>query len=112
VPLLILKHDNPVDSGFIKSFYSIYFKVSLAASMAACISFAVAARPIFAVGSAVIAAIAWLLRTQFIPQMNALGMQIQAQDLMAIQSFRKIHKSAIAINCAQLLAMVTSLKWL
>jgi hypothetical protein len=44
--------------------------------------------------------------------MDRLGSEIQASDPMAIPEFRKIHKSAIGINLAQLLAILGSLAWL
>jgi hypothetical protein len=33
VPLLILKHDNPVDSRFIRSFYITYFRMAFVAAV-------------------------------------------------------------------------------
>jgi hypothetical protein len=41
--------------------------------------------------------------------MDRLGQQIQGADPLAIPEFRKIHKSAILINIAQLAAIVSSL---
>ena len=109
VPLLILKHDNPVDSSFIRSFYLTYYKIALVTAVGATAAYALASRPVFAAGAAAIVVLTWVLRGKFIPRMDQLGSQIQAKDMIAIPEFRKIHKSAIAINLAQLMAIVGSL---
>ena len=109
VPLLILKHDNPMDSKFIRSFYLTYYKIALFVATAATASFAIAGRPAFAAGAATIAIVTWVLRRRFIPMMDELGTQIRSEDLIAIPAFRKIHKSAILINLTQLMAILGSL---
>lgn len=111
VPLLILKHDNPIDSRFIRSFYITYYKIAFVAATATAVSYSLAGRVAFAVGAALIAVLTLALRRNFIPRMDQLGAQIQDKDLVAIPAFRKIHKSAILINLAQLLVLLSSLKW-
>ncbi len=109
VPLLVLKHDNPVDAKFIRSFYNTYYQIAFIVALGTTLSYALSARPLFAVGAAVIMILAWVLRGKFIPKMDALGTQIQANDTVFIPVFRKIHKTAILINLAQLVAIVGSL---
>jgi hypothetical protein len=109
VPLLILKHDNPVDARFIRSFYNTYYRIAFFTALGATVSYALSARPGFALGAATIAALAWVLRGKFIPQMALLESQIQGDETVAIPVFRKIHKTAISINLAQLLGIVGSL---
>lgn len=111
VPLLVLRHDNPMDARFIRSFYITYYRIALVTAVAAAASHAWAGRPAFASGAAAIAILTVLLWRSFIPQMDRLGGEIQASDPMAIPGFRKIHKSAIGINFAQLLAILGSLAW-
>jgi hypothetical protein len=111
VPLLILKHDNPVDSSFIRSFYVTYYRIAFVAATGTAASYALAARPAFATGAAAIALLTAMLRLRFIPRMDQLGVQIQGNDAMAIPAFRNIHKSAIAINVTQLFAILGSLAW-
>ena len=31
VPLLVLKHDNPVDAKFVRAFYNMYYRIALVA---------------------------------------------------------------------------------
>ena len=109
VPLLILKHDNPIDARFIRSFYRTYYRIVLVVALGATLSFALAARPVFAMGAAVIVLVTWMLHRRFLPWMETLGSRIHAQDVTAIPAFRNLHKSAIGINVTQLLAILGSL---
>lgn len=109
IPLLILRHDNPVDSSFIRTFYLTYFRLAFIAGMGAAASHAMASRPVFAVAAAVIVVLTLLVRARLIPRMDHLGAQIRGQDALAIPAFRRIHKSAILINTVQLGAILGSL---
>lgn len=109
VPLLTLKHDNPVDARFIRSFYITYYRIAFWAAVGTTVSYAVAGRVVFATGAALIALLTGVLRNTFIPRMDQLAPQIQANVTIAIPAFRKIHKSAILINTSQLLVILASL---
>ncbi|MEY2688135.1 MAG: hypothetical protein RL375_2333 [Pseudomonadota bacterium] len=109
VPLLILKHDNTMDARFIRSFYITYYRLALVTATITTLSYTVAARPAFAFGAAAIVLLTTVLRKTFIPRMDALRVQIQASDPGAIAAFRRIHKTAIAINLIQLFAIVGAL---
>ena len=113
IPLLILKHDNTMDSKFIRSFYITYFKFAIVVSTAAAINYAAAVRPIQAIGATAIAILTLVLRFKVIPQMDQLGSEIREDNnLMAIPEFRKIHKSAITLNFAQLITVLGSLSFI
>ncbi|MFM2065420.1 MAG: hypothetical protein RLZZ584_329 [Pseudomonadota bacterium] len=109
VPLLILKHDNPMDSRFIRSFYVTYYRIALVTASATTVSYLVAARSAFALGAGAIVVVTLVLRRTFLPRMDALRERIQADDPVAIASFRQIHKSAIAINVVQLVLILYAL---
>jgi hypothetical protein len=110
IPLLILKHDNMMDSKFIRSFYITYFKFAIVVALAATVSYALAARPLLALEAASIACLTLLLRFKLIPKMAQYGSEIhENSNLMAIPEFRKIHKTAIFINAAQLATVLGSL---
>lgn len=108
LPLLILKHDTPVDARFIRGFFNLYYKAAIGAALGAAVSYALWGRPAFAAGAVAIAATVALLRRRFIPAMERLGAQIQASDESAIQQFRKIHSTALLVNLAQLILLVWS----
>ncbi len=109
VPLLTLKHDNPTDARFIRSFCITYYRIAFLAAVGTTISYTLAGRPAFATGAAAIAILTLLLRNKFIPMMDLLAPRIVADHVDAIPAFRKIHKSAILINTSQLLAILGSL---
>ena len=73
VPLLILKHDNPVDSRFIRSFYITYFRMAFVAAVGTAASYALASRTGFAVGAAAIATLTLVLRARLIPRDSQVG---------------------------------------
>jgi hypothetical protein len=109
VPLLVLKHDDPIDAKFVKSFYNTYYQIAFVVALGATVSYALSARPVLAFGAAVVMALAWALRGRIISQMDRLGDQIQAKDVVSIPEFRKIHKTAIWINFTQLIGIIGSL---
>ena len=113
IPLLILKHDNNMDSKFIRSFYITYFKFAIVVSTAAAISYAAAFRPIQALGAFAIAILTLVLRFKLIPQLDQRGSEIREdRNIMAIPEFRKIHIYAITLNFAQLITVLGSLSFI
>ena len=109
VPLLILKHDAPVDGNFIRSFFNLYYRVAAFVAGAATLTYAFSGRLWFAVGAAVIAVLSMVLRRTIIAKMDLLRSQIQTTDVEAIPEFRKIHFRAIVISLVQLVVVVWSL---
>ena len=109
LPLLILKHDTPLDARFIRGFFNTYYLAAMFTATATSVSYAFAARPVFAIGAAALAILAALLRRKVIPKMDLLRTQIQADHADAIAGFRRTHRTAILINLIQLLVVVWSL---
>jgi len=106
IPLLVLKHDTPLDARFVRGFFNIYYVAAFVTASATALSFATAGRLWIAAGAAVLAAISVVLRRKVIPKMDALGAQIQSNYMDAIPGFRRTHVIAILINIAQLVAIV------
>jgi hypothetical protein len=109
IPLLVLKHDTPLDARFVRGFFNIYYRAAIVTASATAISYALAGRPALAAGAAGLAMLAVVLRKKVIPKMDALGAEIQSRPMDAIPGFRKTHLAAIAINIGQLAAIVWSL---
>ena len=109
LPLLILKHDTPLDSRFIRAFFNTYYLVAMVVAAGASLSYAFSARPVFAAGAAAIALLAAFLRARLINTMDVLRVQIQASDAGAIRKFRRLHIGALLINFAQLVVVLSSL---
>jgi len=109
VPLLVLKHDTPLDARFVRGFFNIYYVAAFVTATATSISFAFAGRPGLAAGAAALALIAIVLRKKVIPKMDSLGAKIQSNYMDAIPGFRRAHITAILVNVAQLVAIVWGL---
>ena len=109
VPLLILKHDTPLDARFVRGFFNTYYRAATFAAGATALSYAFAARFAFAAGAAGLAAMAVVLRRAIMGRMDALGAELQANPATAIGAFRRTHVAAILANLAQLVLIVWSL---
>lgn len=109
VPLLVLQHDTPLDSSFVRSFFSTYYLAAMVTATATAVSYAIAGRPAFATGAVALVMLAATLRRTVIAKMDALQSRIQSGNAEAISSFRRTHITAILINLAQLVVIVWSL---
>jgi hypothetical protein len=109
VPLLVLKHDTPMDSRFVRGFFNTYYLAAMFTASATAVSLALAGRLTVAAGAAALALLATVMRSKVIPMMDSLRGQIQVDDARAVRSFRRIHVTAILINLAQLVIIVWSL---
>lgn len=108
LPLLILKHDTPLDARFVAGFFDTQYRIAIVAAGATALSYALAGRIGFAAGAAAIAGSDVLLRRKLIPTMAALRSRIEAGEADAIAGFRRLHVAAIAVNAAQLVLIVWS----
>lgn len=108
LPLLILKHDTPMDAWFVRGFFRIYYKIAFVAALATATSYALWGRPAFALGAVAIALAVVVLRRKLIPVMEQLDVRIQARHASAVRSFRKVHCMALLFNAAQLVVLVWS----
>lgn len=103
LPLLVLKHDTPLDARFIRGLFDFYYLAVMVTATAAALSYAWANKPAFALGAAFLSAFAFILRRwAMIPRMDALRRTMQATDRAAILHFRLLHIAGMLINVAQL----------
>ena len=109
VPLLILKHDTPLDSRFVRGFFNTYYLAATFTASATGLSYAFAGKAAFAAGAAALALLATVLRRKVIPRMDALRQKIDASAADAVAEFRRLHVTAIVVNLAQLVLIVWSL---
>lgn len=109
LPLLILKHDTPLDSRFIRGLFNVYYLAVILTASAAALSYAWSGRLGFALGMGFIAALAFALRRWvIIPRMDLLRSTIPAADASIFQ-FRKLHIAGMVLNVAQLGTVAWSL---
>lgn len=106
LPLLILRHDTPLDARFVRGFFNLYCKAAVGTALGAGLSFALWGRFAFAAGAAVLMGVALALRRSLVPAMQRLGEQIQGSGDVPIRDFRRVHAAALSINLAQLVVLV------
>jgi hypothetical protein len=109
IPLLLLKHDNPIDGRFIRSFYITYFRIAICVAVSTVLSYLMASRLALALGASGVTLLTLFLRSRLIPMMDRLNAQIRDHHVVAIPEFRKVHKSAITINMLQMLVILGGL---
>jgi hypothetical protein len=109
VPLLVLKHDTPMDSRFVRGFFNTSYLATMLTAGATAVSYALAGKAVLAAGAAALALLATFLRRKVIPRMDSLRAQIEVSGANAIPEFRRMHVTAIAVNLLQLVAIVWSL---
>jgi hypothetical protein len=106
LPLLVLKHDGPLDARFVRAFFNVYYKVAFWAAVGATISYALWGRVAFALGAAGIALLVSILRKHFLKAMDDIGARIDGSDMEPIRRFRRMHGAALLINLAVLVVLV------
>lgn len=101
-PLLVLKHDTPVDGGFVRSLFNLYYIVVMAigtAGAAGCIYLGRSSQAL-AMGGVVV--FVFLLRRWMIARIDDLRAAIARGEPTAIPRFRRLHIGGTAFNVLQL----------
>lgn len=105
LPLLVLEHDTPLDSRFIRGMFNLYYKALPVLAAFGAVSYALARQPWFAAGMATILGLTLVARRIVLGAMDAVRANLTASDAEAIARFRRIHMGGMALNAAQLLAL-------
>ena len=109
LPLMILKHDTPLDARFIRGLFDVYYKAVMVTATAGLLANAVAHRPIIATGMAAIASIAFFSRRGILSRMDRLRESMTATDAARIREFRQLHVLGMVLNVTQLAALCVGL---
>lgn len=109
LPLLILRHDTPLDSRFVRGFFNTYYLAAMSMASATAASYAFAGVPGLAAGAAALALLAAGLRRKIIPMMDSLRVRLDAETTTAVAAFRRVHVAAILVNLVQLVLIVWGL---
>jgi hypothetical protein len=109
LPLLVLKHDIPMDSRFVRGFFNTYYVAVACTTIVPTISYALVGHLAFSAGMVAIAALALFLRKVVLPHMDGLRIRIESGDATAVTEFRHIHIAGMALNFIQLVALVWGL---
>jgi hypothetical protein len=109
LPLLVLKHDTPLDARFVRGFFNTYYVTAMYAAGATSLSYVVAGKYVFGAVAAGLAAAAVMLRRAVMEKMDSIRAELHADDAAAIMAFRRTHVVAILATLAQLVLIVWSL---
>lgn len=102
LPLLVLKHDVPMDARFIRGFFDVNYKAVMVVASVATLSHAIAGRTITAGMLLGVVLIAWRCSRAILPRMDRLRATMTPTDAAAIREFRRLHMLGMGLNVAQL----------
>ena len=106
LPLLVLKHDTPMDSRFIRSFFNTYYIALACTGTVLMVGYTLVGHFAFSAGMVAITALALFLRKVVLPRMDHLRIRIESGDSTAATDFRHVHMVGMAFNFIQLVALV------
>ena len=112
LPLLVLKHDTPLDARFIRGLFAVYYGAVKITAAAAAIAYALAEKPAFALGMTCVVALAFTLRRTVVPRMDQLRATMSATDAAGITRFRRLHIGGMLFNVIQLGTVAWGLTYL
>jgi hypothetical protein len=108
-PLLILKHDVPMDSRVIRQVFHYCYRLVAVVATVASVGYAFAGRPLLSLGLGCVAILAIAMHHWLLARMDALRTTMHGEDTAAIGRFRKLHVAGIALNATQLIALLLAL---
>ena len=110
LPLMILKHDTPMDARFVRGLFDVYYKAVITVAGLGVLAHAASGRAVTTVGMVVVLAIAWASRSAILPRMDGLRETMTPTDAEGIRRFRKLHVAGMVLNFIQLLTIGFGLK--
>ena len=111
LPLLILKHDTPLDARFIRGLFNVYYWAVLVTATAGALCYALAGRPGFALLMGGIALVAGTARRLILQRMDSVrgAMTMSESDAPAISRFRRLHVTGMLLNLVTLACVVLAM---
>jgi hypothetical protein len=109
LPLLILKHDTPVDARFIRGLFNVYYWAVIVTAALASAAFSLAGMPPFALLMGGIAVLAVATRHKVIVHMDLLRAAMTTTDAPRIARFRRLHVAGMLLNVLQLGCVVAAI---
>ncbi len=98
LPLLLLKHDNPTDSRFVRDFFNVHYLVLMSLAAMGTLVIAVSGDRRLAIAIVCMVVVGFLARTIFVSRMDRLRDNMNASDKIAIRKFRRLQVAAIVLN--------------
>ena len=104
-PLLVLKHDVPMDSRVVRQVFHYCYRMVSIAGAGASIGFALSGRLQLAMAPGCIVLLSLAMHEWLLKRMDALRATMHDGDTAAIARFRKLHVCAVVLNVTQLVAL-------
>jgi len=108
---LLVKLDVPPVTQLLGGMFKVHFLMLRIAAIVGAIAFAVAGRPVFAIGIALIAAFAFWGREPFMRRWDAQLSARDAGEADAVRQLRRLHWSGMLTNAVVLAAVVASIPY-
>jgi hypothetical protein len=104
LPLLILKHDTPVDSHFIRQLFNVYYVAIMSTAAVGALSCVLAGRLAMALALSCVAGFGFAGRHWLVSRMDTVRSTMTADDSSAIARFRRLHIVGMLLNVGLLAA--------
>ena len=109
LPLLVLKHDKPMDARFIRCVFNTHYVATLGIATIATVGRAQSGQTAMAAFMALVGAIALTGRLKIVQRMDALRTERRATGAMQVPAFRRLHNTGMVVNATLLICFVTLL---
>ena len=109
LPLLVLKHDTPLDARFICGVFNTFLVAMILAATLATVSWVIVGQAGFALRMGCIGAYAFAVRLWVLSRMDRVRDTMQTTDPAYAAKFRRLHVSGMLLNFAQLGFLALSL---
>lgn len=104
LPLLVLKHETPLDAGFIRGLFNVYYMAVIATAAVGALSYALAGRIGLALAFGCTAGLGLAGRRGIVGRMDRVRSTMTAHDASAIRQFRRLHVIGMLLNVTLLVA--------
>jgi hypothetical protein len=108
---LLVKLDIPPVTQLLRGMFNIQFRMMSIAGAIGTVALLMAGRPLFAIGTGLIAALAIWGRQRFMQQMDDQLSARDAGDTDAVRRLRRLHWSGMACNAVLVAALVASIPY-
>lgn len=104
LPLLILKHDTPLDARFIRTLFNVYYVALMGIAAVGSLSYGLLGKVAIALALAGIVLLGFTLRRGVIGRMDRVRTTMTADDVPGIRRFRQLHVTGMVLNAVLLLS--------
>ena len=108
-PLLVLKHDTPLDGRFVRSMFNLYYLVVMTIAALAAAGCAAVGHLSLAFGMGLVLAFVFALRLWMVSGFDRLRAEIAAGVAGAVKRFKRWHLAGMVVNVLQIAAVAWGL---